>query len=369
MFNDLLTKCVKPKKVIWEAPNKISLDLDNDEGMKTYDLLKGAEEFLHEQIGVKPSTSKELYKKEHDLWKEFRDARLNECENQPNENDRFSLTKPTVYYLINEGGEVVDIVDLKREEYVEEFLDKHQKFNVDLSSREVAEKFYTDCKNGLVKIICYKSGSDVTSKEFTPVVILEFNANKSNYMVYRGAFMYKKFTFIPAISSDIWDDNLSELINHFDMATYLDYAEERLDELVDAYKAFVKTPVEISVRELTSIFKRVGYKLDIDAKDTLHPIENMTDEVNNGRIQEFFNTFTSTTGETALEILKLSEFRKTFRYNKLTLLDTLEIMSKEYLTYDGSKVEAKIIGDIVYKLCDSRNVDKFQVESLKRETD
>ena len=125
--------------------------------------------------------------------------------------------------------------------------------------------------------------------------------------------------------------------------------------------------MEISVRELTSLFKKVGYKIELDSEDAIQPIANITDDESNQLIQNFYNTFRFTTGETALEILQLSEFRKTFRYNKITLLDALSIMSKEYLTYTGSKITAELLGDIVYKLYDAKSVDKIQVETIKHE--
>lgn len=43
----------------------------------------------------------------------------------------------------------------------------------------------------------------------------------------------------------------------------------------------------------------------------------------------------------------------------------LGILSKEYLTYDGSKITAEILCDIVYKLMNNKNVDKLQVEYVR----
>ena len=51
----------------------------------------------------------------------------------------------------------------------------------------------------------------------------------------------------------------------------------------------------------------------------------------------------------------------------MTLLDVLEILSKEYLTYDGSKITVELLGDIVFKLYDTKNVDRYQVDDVKKE--
>ena len=55
-----------------------------------------------------------------------------------------------------------------------------------------------------------------------------------------------------------------------------------------------------------------------------------------------------------------------FRYNELTLLDLLSILSKEYLNYEGSKITADILNSIVFNLLDKQN-DKKQIESIKNE--
>ena len=85
-------------------------------------------------------------------------------------------------------------------------------------------------------------------------------------------------------------------------------------------------------------------------------------------MQNFFNTFTFSTGESAHDILALPELKKIFRYNKLTILDVLTILSKEYLTWDGSKINADILGGIVFNLYDKQN-DKKQVELIKLEVE
>ena len=151
------------------------------------------------------------------------------------------------------------------------------------------------------------------------------------------------------------------------MREYLDYSKERAEELYESYLAFNKNPVDVSARELTALLKKVGYKLELDSVDKLHPIENLSDEDNNQKVQDFYNTFRFTTGETALDILQLSDFRKTFRYNKMTLLDVLAILSKEYMEYDGSKITAEILGDIVYKLYTTGSADKSQVAQVEKE--
>lgn len=367
MFDMMITKCAQPKEVFWEAPTKLAIDLGDDDGIQSYDLLKGAEEFLHKQIEVKPATSKELYKKSDTTWKEFRDIQLAKAKDKPLDTEVFELNKKTLVYLITDRKEVVDIVDLKTEEKLEEFLNLHQKYILDVTTITRTKKFFADGRGGLIKLVCYDKDIDVTAEDYVPVVILETNNSKSTYKVYSGIFMYKSFTFVPSISCDLEEKCLSDFIKAFDMEIRLNYAQERCAEMYEAYKTFLEKPVEISVREMTSLCKKIGYKLELDDGNTLHPIENLSDEENNKKVQEFYNTFVTVTGESAYEILQLSDLKKTFRYNKMTLLEVLEMLSKEYLKYDGSKITAEILGDIVFKLYDSKNVDRMQSEAVKNE--
>ena len=161
-------------------------------------------------------------------------------------------------------------------------------------------------------------------------------------------------------------DKLNDFIRYLDIDKALIAAKENAEKLYEAFKVFQENPVEISARELIGLLKKVGYKLTLKDDDSLAEIDKLDDSENNKKIQDFFNTFIDETGETAFDILALSELRKIFRYNKLTLLDTLMILSKEYLNYDGAKITSEVLSDIVFTLNDKSN-DRLQSESVKKE--
>lgn len=365
-FEKLETRFVRPKNVIWESPTKMSLDLGDVDGMQTYEILKGASEALHLAIGVKPATSRELYKNTKEIWKEFIDNRLSACLDEPNEKERFSLDKETLYFLVTDAKEIVDICDFKTPENVSEFKLKHQKFILDMTTRELVDRMWVECKNGLIRMICYKKDTNLLDSEYTPAVLLEMNPEKSTFQTFRCIFSYQNpYMILPAVSGDICEESMCEFIKRFDMKASLDYSIERSEDSYNAYKNFVAHPVEVSAREMMNLFKRLGYKLELDDIDKIKPIEDLRDDDSNQQIQDFFNTFSLTTGETAYDILHLSELKKSFRYNKITLLDILYILSKEYLNSSAVKVVGNVLGDIVFKLYDSKNVDKIQVDSIK----
>lgn len=380
MFDNLLTRCVTPEKVIWEAPTKMTLDLGDEDGAQTYILQKGALEYLHNKIEIKVATSKEVYKKSSDMWKQLRDIQLANAKDKMIEANAFYLEKPTLLYLINDAKEIVDIVDFPSMEDYENFKLKHQNFKFDVTlgdadtDRFKTRKIPIECRNGLTKIICYEKNIDITSVEYTPIVILECNNSKSTYQVYNGILMCDAndvdnviYTIMPSLSANLDEKFLNELIEYFDMEKAIDFAKEKSEELYNAYKEFKKHPYEISAREMTSLCKKLGYKLELDDGNTLHPIENMADDNNNAKIQKFYNTFKDVTGESTYEILQMSDLKRTFRYNHITLLDMLTILSKEYLTSSGYKITAEVLSDIVYKLYYNKNADKVQSDDVKND--
>lgn len=367
MFEAMLTKVIRPKDVVWDSPKYLHIKVNSeDEKYDTYEILKGADIFLHKQLDLKPSTSKEVYKKAELIWKQLKDEQLKKAKDNPDPRAMFYLTKPEVLYLVDEYKNVVDVFDARNEDAINEFEDQLERFTLDITTNEKTDKFFTDGKGGLIKLVFYKHGTDLTKQDYTPVVILEYNNNKSQYKLYTGILIYSTFTFIPNISIFSDTDILSDFIKRFDIDEALKYSEENAKGLYDSYNQFKENAVEISARELISLLKKVGYKLQLKTDDQLDTIEAIQDSESNEKIQEFFNTFTLTTGETAYDILSLSELKKIFRYNKLTLLEVLAILSKEYLTYDGTKITADVLSSIVFNLYDKQN-DKRQAESIKNE--
>lgn len=367
MFDYCMTKITQPKNIKWVAPNKILLEINDEDGLVKHTLLKGACEYLHNQIDIKQATSKEIYKKVGNLWEQLRDIQLSKCMERPRDIDQFSLDKDTVVYLTTPTDDVVDIEDLKTIDNLIEFKDIHQDFILELSTIKTTRKFFQESKGGLFKFVCYDKNYDIENREYTPIVIIEMNYEKSTYKVYTGILIYKTFTFVPSLYC-LYDDNrLYDFIVHFDMNKCVEQAEMDSDALYECYENALQNPTEISVREVTAFFKAVGYKLELDDLNALHPVDGIIDDDCNKMIQDFYNTFIETTGETALDILQLSDFRKTFRYNKLTLLDMLNILSKGFLTYSGSKITTEILGDIVSKMKNINNADKGQVTIIESE--
>ena len=370
MFKDFLTNVTKPKKVEWCTPSEVYLDLGD--GLKPFSLKKGAEEYLHKQIDIKVATSKEVYKKAEKVWGDLRDIQLQKCKDEPNIRNQFDLEAPSVMYLTTiasddrQHGDIIDIIDLKQND-VEEFENIVEDFKLLLTTMVKTRMFFQDSKGGLYKFILYDKEASIETNEYTPVVMLELNHEKSVYKIYSGILIYKKFIFIPSMSCELEEKKYYDFLRRFDIDALLKYAQDNGEELYKSYLEFESSPVEISARELTALLKRVGYKLELDDLDKLHPIENLDDEENNKMVQDFYNTFQFTTGETALDIIKMSDFRKTFRYNKVTMLDVLAMLSKEYMKYEGSKITAEVLIDIVYKLYARSNADKEQVKQVEKE--
>ena len=367
MLDIIATRCVKPREVVWDSPTEMSLDIDDGAGLVSYKLLKGAENYIHKQVEFRVATSKDVFKKSPEIWAQLRDVLLRNAEDRNVESQRFSLDNEHLVFLIDGNKSIVDIYDFHNSNMEDEFIQKHQKYIIDITTAENNKKMFTDGSNGLLRLVLWDKNIDVVNVDYAPVLLLDINHQKSSYKVFSGIFIYKLFLFIPYMNCDIDADSLSTFISSYDSKILFEYANERGADLYASYLKFKDSDIEVSVREFSNVLRKVGYKLELDTADRLAPIPNINDDENNQKIQDFYNTFLDITGENALDILQLSDFKKTFRYNKITLLDVLGILSKEYLTYDGAKITADILSSIVYKLFDSKSVDKIQVESIKRE--
>ena len=356
MFDSVVTKCKTFKEVNWVSPEYVELDL-GEESLSKVKLLKGALNYLSKQVDLKTNTSKDVYKKSQNIWNSLKDLQLQEAKDSF---QNFSLNNENLVYLISDSNEIVDMEDLVTEEDYKDFENKHKQYILELTTINKTKKFFTDGKGGLVKFVCYDKDSDVTQDKYTPIVILELNTEKSVYNVYSGILIYSTFTFIPNEMYLVNCDSLIDFIKIFNMDNYLQFAKEDAERLYEIYTSL--TEVEVSARELTSLVKKAGYKLEVDPlSGTLMPIDKFSDEANGMKVTNFYNTFPI---YSAIDILNLNEFTKTFKFNELTLNDLLQILSKEYLQYDGSKITVELLADIVNRLRNLSYTDKMQTEQI-----
>lgn len=362
MFNSIIPNIVKADEIIFKDPKYIIMRFSDSED-RIVSLEKGASNYLYNKFKLKESTSKEVYKKSIELWERL----LCVCENESTDSkDNFYLNKDTNIFMVTDSNELIDVFDAGSEELYDNFESRYEEFKLDISEMTKTRKMYREGSNGLIKLLFYRADYPITEAEYTPVIILEANPIKSTYKIYTGIYLFSKSIIIPNLSVTPVLKFYHDLVNSFDIDSVLEYAESVAENLYDEYKDFVKNQVEISARELLSILKKVGYKLQLNNDNDLGDISNLEEIESNEQIRNFFNTFKFITGETAVDILNLSELRKIFRYNKLTFMDVLEILSKEYLNQDNSAVTIETLIDLICILHD-KDEDKKQAENLKKE--
>lgn len=365
MFETIIVKRLKPESVEFNHPKYIRLNSeDYEENQSVFEIYKGAEKYLYKRLNIKPNTSKEVYKLSESIWKQLIDKQIRECEED--EHDKFSLNDDKTIYLCSEDRGLVDIFKISNEEELENFEQKLEKYVIDITTTEKTKKFFTDSKDDTLKLVCYDSDADLPNEEYTPVVLMELNVKKSIYKVYTGIIIYNNFTFIPSLETYMDTDVFNRFIRGFDLNDCLDYSKENAENVYTTYRQLLDNDTEISVRELLHLMNSVGYKIALSEDNQIGEIKNLNDEENNLEIQNFFNTFNLVTNESAVEVLSLTELQKIFRYNKLTFMEVLRILSKEYLEYEGSKVTASKLGEIIINLF-NRTIDKKQAEIIKNE--
>lgn len=363
MFDSLMIKIQQLEGVKLETPQNIMINVDSD--YRLVELYKGAIDYIHKELGVKLSTSKDLYKINKQMWNSLIEFLVEKSSEEKSSFDCFSFNSPYLYYLVDNNYNVVDVVKFTDGEQLDIFKNKLEQYIADVTTVDRTRKFYADSKDGTVKLVCYDSKDDIVEQDYTPVVIVEYNSNKSIYKVYTGILVYRTFTFIPSVGLYGDYDRVHQLIVNFDIMEALNHAKECGPELYELYQNFEKDNEQISVRELMRLLDKFGYRLQLQNDDSIGTIENISDEESVVDIVDFFNTFVGTTGETALDVIRLPELQKIFKYNKLTFMTLLHIISKEYLTFEGSKIKMDDIINIIFKL-HSKAIDREQAERLKK---
>lgn len=348
MFDLLNAKLISnAEEVELVRPNEIAILEDGEDKPAVYLIEKGAAKFLYKQLGISQSTSKELYKNNREIWKTFIESQL---EGKDGKRAPFKFTDSNVRYMVDNNGSLVDMT-IMSDSYFEDLQSKLDIFTMEVGSLEHTRKFYFEGSNGLVKLIIYDAEADIVEDKYTPVVILEVNNKKAEYSVYTGIIIYDSFTtFIPSMNPVVTYQSYIDFIMGVNILGTLDMSKEKSEDLYNAYLDFKSSHVEISLREVIRILTKVGYKLDVKEDATLDDISNLNDEEANIVLKNFFNSFKTKTGESAEDLLNLSEIRKIFRYNKLTIVELLEILSKQYISEDGAKITAQILSDLVFGL-------------------
>ena len=362
MFDSILPKMVFPKDVSFVDPKYLTLRFDGEDD-NIVSIEKGASTIIYKNLDLKEGTSKDVFKKSSDIWIEL--IRL--CEDRAKENkNNFYFNKTTNCFYVTDGHELIDLYDAKSNENVEFLKAKYEEFKLGITERTKTNKLYTEGKDGLVKVILYSSKLDINSSKYAPVVILEANPIKSKYLIYTGILLLPKCILIPNVNEYGSFNQYSDMICNFDIDYALECSTSKAEDLYNDYLHFKEEPVEISARELISLLNKVGFKLELNNDNDIGEIDAIVEQESNDKIQKFFNTFKFTTGETAVDILNLSEFRKIFRYNNLTFLDVLEMLSAEYVKYTGAKITVDILIGILIELYTKSN-DEQQVKFIKKE--
>ncbi len=359
MFDLLSAKSLDKESVELIRPNEIIIAEKDDEKGRIYTIEKGANKYLYKQLGVTASLSKELFKINKDFWKNVIDYQL---EDKDGKRAPFKFEDDNVRYLVDNNYSLIDMT-IMSDDYFDDFKSKLDMFMMEVNSLEHTRKFYVEGNGGLVKLVLYRADANIAEDTYTPVVILEVNNKKAEYSIYTGILIYKSFTFIPSMNPVATYQSYIDFVWGLNILGTLELSENSAEELYNSYLDFKSGHIEISARELIRILNKVGYKLELKEDMSLDDIDKLQDEESNMTIKNFFNSFKMSTGETAEDILNLSEVKKIFRYNNLTIVDLLEILSKEYLKDDGAKITAQILSDLVFGLY-TKKIDNIDAKSI-----
>lgn len=374
IFDQLNVKVKEAETVKMVSPKTLQIQFKGDTEPKVYDLSRQALNMLYKNLGFKQSTSEDLYKVANNIWDRLVLQSTSDLDMQflsddlhttPVDGVHFALTSLAAHYVVSEEDRLIlDILLTSNTEQVKELQDNIENFMLDISTDRVSNKYFGDSNNGPSKFICYPKNCNVDEDDYVPVVLYELQSKKSQYIIYTGILVRSPYTLVinPAYYCSV--PSYNTFVTYSNLSSLLEISSEQSQDLYDTYIKYKSYNTEVSARELTSILSKVGYKLELKSDDEIGAIRNIYDEESNEQIQNFYNTFKFVTGESASDILQLSKLQQIFRYNKLTLLDVLSILSKEYTTPTGGKITGTILGTFTYNMQSMLSTDKEQVDQI-----
>ena len=350
MYDLLQAKAVDKEEATLHRPNEILIKAKGEEKPTVYKIEKGASKFLYKQLDISNSLSKELFKINETYWRQLIDYQLDDREDRKSP---FKLTDSNVRYVVDNENNLIDM-GYMTDDYYEDFKSKLETFLMEINSTEHTKKFYSECSGGTIRTVLYRADANLIENDFTPIVAIEVNNVKAEYSIYTGILIYNTYTLIPSMNPVSVFQSFIDFIEGVNILGTLELSEESAEGLYEAYEDFKTGHTEISARELIKVLNKVGYKLNLKDDASLDDIDKLRDENSNSIIKAFFNSFKTSTGETAEDILNLSEVKKIFKYNKLTIIDLLEILSKEYIMNEDTKITTQILSDLIFSLYTKR---------------
>lgn len=360
MFDLLNAKVIDNENVVLHRPDELYVQLKDEDRAIFLNIEKGASKYLYKQLEISSSTSKEVFKINEEIWKSLINHQIGDKDGVPSS---FNFNKENVRYIVDSNNSLIDMT-ICNDESCDFLKDKMDKFIMEVSSLEHTKKFYFEGSGGLIKLVIYRADANIEKDDYTPAIIIEINNKKAEYFIYTGILIYKDFiTFIPSMNPVSSYKSYIDFILNINIFGTLELSENSANDLYNSYLEFKSGHIEISARELIRILGKVGYKLELKEDLSLDDIDKLKDEESNTAIKNFFNSFKVSTGETAEDILNLSEVKKIFKYNKLTIVDLLEILSKEYLSDSGAKITAQVLSDLIFGLY-TRRTDVIDAKNI-----
>jgi len=296
-----------------------------------YVLHKGALKDVCNGIGISHSASKGLYRAHPRKWLEF----INEMM----VTNEFNLNH--LSYIVESGTSNVISISGNNDKLVEQI----EEFEALIDTFDVMA--YVRNTSSTIQIMLKSKDS----KDVDPCIIaIDIDTEYGVYYIYNG--MSNKdgiilLNVVPVIITENISDFLSINIKYeLEISEKLS-ALKKLD-----YDTVVASKISLSVREVFEILKRSKVRVECDENGLA---ESINDFEESGVIIEFLDSFNMT----YKSLKKISALRNSFKINKLSLEQMMEVLSLEY--YNKFNNVNNVLMSYMYNLYYTKEIDEIVI--------
>lgn len=325
MLNDLIQEA-KFRSVVLEEPDVLKCT-DTEGTVTFYSLGKEALTFLYDRFGISFSTSKDLYKRDKELWENFKINTL------ILKNSEIKGLAEYRYVIVN-NSVIFAILDPQTDDLTTNYL------IFDDTYCGKANTTITVNKDGMIQIVqeqpVYDSGSSA-------LCLIDIDPVKGTYTAYDGVYLDELFVVManPIIASK----SFFEFIVNFDPMSETAMALKFYTNMVRLFQDEAIVDTKISVRETIDLLKKSKCEITLDGKKMVAS----TSFVGDTDLIAFLNSFQMPYKSLAQQEL----LKKSLTYGSFTTLQMLKILTQNYRNSNNT-INASVLSEFISSYMNQR---------------
>lgn len=325
MLNNLIQEQVF-SSVILEEPDVLKVTTESGD-TKYYSLGKEAINSLYARLGISFSTSKDLFKKDKDLWENFKVNNL--IADNPNikklSQYRYMTVSDSVIFAFFEPD--ADDISVNYEIFDDTYLTKDVTITIN--------------KGGAIQLVqTQKITEDHPS---AALLLIDLDPVKGTYVAYDGVYLDELMIIMsnPIIKTN----SFYEFMTNFEPLTETAMALKFYPNMVRLFREDNLKDTKISVREALELIKKSKCEVTLDGDKKLISFDLVGDQA----LVNFLNSFKMP----YKSLVKQEMLKNSLTYGDFTTLQMLRLLSQNY-TSGSNQIDSTMLSGLMKSYMDQR---------------